>query len=614
MARLTRATQKIFAGNATNNGVFGSLQAGSGQVSNDVETIQSLPAYEQGWNAATISSELLPPLEEFQGVQYANSYQLAYNYQEGIPEWDSGTTYYIGSVVKVITSTGYQLYHSLTDNNVGNATSNQSYWELDFDSATGYALRDLSNSTAITNCITKIPQDIKLELNNGTLTLKAGSTPRDGSGNVINVTSDIVISYGSPVEDLVLCVSISGTGVEATKLKYCSSGTTAPTAQSYRQIWYDTANKKVYTYPPNSSEREEVSFPIAIVNHLGEGNFSIVQVFNGFVYIGNVTRILPGVECLMSYGRNADGSLNSLKATITQVVAPELDTDIERIDYYIKGDNSAVSVGKHKYIYDNVNNVFYFVDDDNAIRNVCFAYSVTKDSTGRITSLTPKTCFHAVDYYDAAKVTSSNTFQQPNTYNTGSVNCVNLQSNNIDSTSNPSSELFSNYVNLTDINGVVCGRIGLNKMSNGYQGVFIQGVNSSRLSTLKMLTNGTSTLTSAPTPPASDNSTQIATTAWVNSFVGAQGYDYSNQTPVPNNAVYTTPSKGAFICYASNVNDNNLVNIRYGATSASTGTLVAFSPTGGYNKGNCVFIPVMKGDNYWVGYGGSEVVLFVPSL
>lgn len=34
---------------------------------------------------------------------------------------------------------------------------------------------NLSNSTAITNCITEIPQDIKLELNNGTLTLKAGS-------------------------------------------------------------------------------------------------------------------------------------------------------------------------------------------------------------------------------------------------------------------------------------------------------------------------------------------------------------------------------------------------------------------------------------------------------
>ena len=31
------------------------------------------------------------------------------------------------------------------------------------------------NKTQITNCITEIPQDIKLELNNGVLTLKAGS-------------------------------------------------------------------------------------------------------------------------------------------------------------------------------------------------------------------------------------------------------------------------------------------------------------------------------------------------------------------------------------------------------------------------------------------------------
>ena len=43
--------------------------------------------------------------------------------------------------------------------------------------ATKKELNDVKNSsldkTQITNCITKIPQDIKLELNNGTLTLKA---------------------------------------------------------------------------------------------------------------------------------------------------------------------------------------------------------------------------------------------------------------------------------------------------------------------------------------------------------------------------------------------------------------------------------------------------------
>lgn len=158
MARLTRATQKIFAGNATNNGVFGSLQAGSGQLSNDVETIQSLPAYEQGWNAATISSELLPPLEEFQGVQYANSYQLAYIFQEGVPEWDAETTYYKGSVVKVVSGNVLKLYHSIVDDNIGNDVSDGSSWFLDIDTSQPFQL--ITNlSQTIDSSTTKYPSN-----------------------------------------------------------------------------------------------------------------------------------------------------------------------------------------------------------------------------------------------------------------------------------------------------------------------------------------------------------------------------------------------------------------------------------------------------------------------
>ena len=40
--------------------------------------------------------------------------------------------------------------------------------------------------THITNCITKIPQDIKLELVDGTLTLKAGSKIYDGNNLLKN--------------------------------------------------------------------------------------------------------------------------------------------------------------------------------------------------------------------------------------------------------------------------------------------------------------------------------------------------------------------------------------------------------------------------------------------
>lgn len=134
MARLTRKHQKLFAGSAANNGVFGSLQANNPQTSNDIATLQSLPAFEEGWDSAAFSADKLPPLEEFQGVQYGISYQQCYMLQEGIAEWETGTEYNIGSVVKELTPTGFKLYSSLTDNNVGNIVSNTTYWKLVMDS------------------------------------------------------------------------------------------------------------------------------------------------------------------------------------------------------------------------------------------------------------------------------------------------------------------------------------------------------------------------------------------------------------------------------------------------------------------------------------------------
>ena len=43
------------------------------------------------------------------------------------------------------------------------------------------------NYNNISNCITEIPQDIKLELNNGTLILKAGSKVYKGDGTAVTV-------------------------------------------------------------------------------------------------------------------------------------------------------------------------------------------------------------------------------------------------------------------------------------------------------------------------------------------------------------------------------------------------------------------------------------------
>lgn len=139
MARLTRKNIKVFAGSATNNGIFGSLQANNPVTTNDVEQLQSLSAWEEGWNSATMTSEELPPLEEIQGVTYVTTYEQAYIMQEGLPEWASTVTYYKGSLVKEVTANGFRIYCSLTDNNTGNVLTDTGNWKKVMDSEDLYA-------------------------------------------------------------------------------------------------------------------------------------------------------------------------------------------------------------------------------------------------------------------------------------------------------------------------------------------------------------------------------------------------------------------------------------------------------------------------------------------
>ncbi len=119
MAKLQRKSAKVFAENATAGigGIaqFGSLAAGNEQFSKDVDVIQALNAYKNGWSSA-VTGNKSPAIEDRNALDYLLSYQQAYIMQHGIPEWLSTETYYEGSFASV----GYALYVSKTDNNIGN--------------------------------------------------------------------------------------------------------------------------------------------------------------------------------------------------------------------------------------------------------------------------------------------------------------------------------------------------------------------------------------------------------------------------------------------------------------------------------------------------------------
>lgn len=122
MAKLTRAFQSLFGlnGNQSHFGQFGSRVSGPGVPSKDPATIQALSAFtDNGWLDAINAANKAPFLEDMNGLFYLLFYQICYMLQEGVPEWNAGTTYYVGSVVKK--SGTVEQYSSTTDNNTGNA-------------------------------------------------------------------------------------------------------------------------------------------------------------------------------------------------------------------------------------------------------------------------------------------------------------------------------------------------------------------------------------------------------------------------------------------------------------------------------------------------------------
>lgn len=129
MAKITRKTAKQFGENAGAQQMiqFGSFAAGSTVYTMDPDVIQALANYASGWYAAIVGSNS-PTIQDVNSLDFLWSYQLAYIMQAGIPEWDSGTTYYDGSIVTEV-ATGV-LYRSIQDTNLNHAVSDGAWWEL----------------------------------------------------------------------------------------------------------------------------------------------------------------------------------------------------------------------------------------------------------------------------------------------------------------------------------------------------------------------------------------------------------------------------------------------------------------------------------------------------
>lgn len=295
----------------------------------------------------------------------------------------------------------------MADINVG-AISEALNNKMDLDgnnviASAGASFRNTSNwSNNMTNCITYIPQDINLELNNGTLILKAGSKVYvpNGAGvfDAVTSTTNVSTTRTDSQECIVWRTSSGGLNIFPKILFY--SGTTAPTEYKY-MFWYDTtANKCKVTSDYGSTWAAGASFPICLVETDGTKISAIKQVFNGFGHVGATVFALPGVRGLIPDGRNADGSLKNTEFTISSVLTIGYNTPYNnyKISLNAYGVDINVSNPVDRLEYKEKENINYN-NNTNQKANAAHVGFVSCDGT-RITAFTLKSVFHAVDYSD----------------------------------------------------------------------------------------------------------------------------------------------------------------------------------------------------------------------
>ncbi len=131
MTKIERKTQKIFGSQAGSKEItsFGTAKLNTPVYTTNLDEIQN-KNFLAGWQSALIPDKS-PWEEDMNALFYAITKQLTYMFQEGIPEYDENTTYYIGSLVKTIDNQGnITIYKSKTNENIGNPILDNNYWSI----------------------------------------------------------------------------------------------------------------------------------------------------------------------------------------------------------------------------------------------------------------------------------------------------------------------------------------------------------------------------------------------------------------------------------------------------------------------------------------------------
>lgn len=277
----------------------------------------------------------------------------------------------------------------------------------------------------VTNCITEIPQDIKVELNSdNTITLKAGSKlyipngfETDGTTKKFDIKiieNDISFNASTYASNQHMACLLPTNLIQTLVISTQQfSGDTAPTVTATYAFWYDTANNIIkYTIDNGANWQNGCSLPFSLLNITnGTGIISIDQIFNGLGFIGSTIFALPGVKGLIPNNRNSDGSLNNIETITTNVLI--YNETIERNGYiFIQQSNSLLFrpiftiktkeevFGNGNYFVLNDNKMFYYNGTtwDNQQRYICG--TAISNNLGKIISFNPYNTNQLLDKND----------------------------------------------------------------------------------------------------------------------------------------------------------------------------------------------------------------------
>lgn len=296
----------------------------------------------------------------------------------------------------------------------------------------------------ITNCITEVPQRVKLELVDDCVVLKAGSVvivpngfEEDGTTqkfDYVTIESDLTqsIAFNGSYDNVTLCYNADTETLGVFRRTTENGSGTENVTLGY---YYNTSTNLVSYYADSTADGYRYSLPLGIFSNSAASITSINDVFNGFGYIGQCTFVDKGVKALRANGRNEDGTLNNIETVSNKISVVNLDGQTSilsfftgeklygyGVDNYIIQDSKPTITTTSAMWYSPKDNYTYSTADTGATWRVTDRFYVgqlTKtDATGNITFMTPKKSFRAIDYSEFEEVDVSSFVSVPD-YTTG---------------------------------------------------------------------------------------------------------------------------------------------------------------------------------------------------